>query len=500
MKLKELIGVLTIYQVNGDADIDITGISINSQNLQPGELFVCIPGVPGFQEDRHKFIDDAVKAGAAALIVERDVTVNIPAIKVPNARYALAALAAHFNGYPSQDIKLIGVTGTNGKTTTSHMIESILTHAGYSTGLMGNIGTKIGPSLLETDINTQDPNKLQANLKKMKEISTDFCVMEVTSQGLHLGRVLGCDFRTAVFTNLTQDHLDYHGTMENYLAAKGMLFSRLGNSFTPDPSNRKYAVLNADDEASNYLNGLTAAQVITYGIKNQADVMAEDIQLTSNGTKFKLHSFAGSAAMELKMVGTFNVYNALAAIATAIAEEIPLDNIRQGLANLTSVPGRMEVVDEQQDFLVLADYAHTPDGLEKALSTLREFAGAKIITVFGCGGDRDRTKRPVMGKLAAQYSDFIIVTSDNPRSEDPFRILKDIEQGLCEYGTSIDSYELIEDRRQAINRAIEMANSGDIVIIAGKGHETYQILKERTIHFDDREEAREAIRRRINSM
>ncbi|ANY71321.1 UDP-N-acetylmuramoyl-L-alanyl-D-glutamate--2,6-diaminopimelate ligase [Paenibacillus ihbetae] len=496
MKLTELIRPLTIAQIQGNADVEITGISMNSKFLQPGELFVCIPGIPGLQEDRHLYVEDAVKAGAAAIVVERDVVSSVPTIKVPNARFALALLSAHFYGYPSHSLKLIGVTGTKGKTTTSYMMESIFAHAGFRTGLMGNIGTKIGSTMHKTDINTQDPPHLQANLRKMKEESTDYCVMEVSSQGLHMGRVLGCDFRTAVFTNLTHDHLDYHKTKENYLAAKGMLFSGLGNSYAPDPAKRKFAILNADDEASRYLSEITAAQVITYGINTTANVIAKDIRLTPKGTTFTVESFAGDAEIELKQVGMFNVYNALAAMTAALAEQVPFHVIQQGLHGLSNVSGRMEVIDEQQDFLVLVDYAHTPDSLDNALSTLREFADQRIITVFGCGGDRDRTKRPVMGKLAAKHSDHVIITSDNPRTEDPLGILKDIEHGVLEYGMSSESYEMIADRRQAIIRAVDMARSGDIVIIAGKGHETYQILNDQTIHFDDREEAKAAIRNR----
>ncbi|CAH8711978.1 UDP-N-acetylmuramoyl-L-alanyl-D-glutamate--2,6-diaminopimelate ligase [Paenibacillus thiaminolyticus] len=280
-------------------------------------------------------------------------------------------------------------------------------------------------------------------------------------------------------------------------AAKGVLFSGLGNSFSLDRTRRKFAILNADDEASAYFRDLTSAQVITYGIHKDADVRAAEIQLTSRGTTFMLHSFAGTMAMELKLVGMFNVYNALAANGTALAERITLEMIRQGLADLTSVPGRMEVIDEGQDFLVLADYAHTPDGLDKALSAVREFAEGKIITVFGCGGDRDRSKRPLMGQLAAKYNDVVIVTSDNPRSEDPVSILKDIEKGMHENGAREASYVLIEDRRQAIVREIGIAGPGDIVFIAGKGHETYQLINEQTLHFDDRDEAREAIRQKM---
>ena len=481
--------------IYGDTDVEITGISIHSQTLKPGDLFVCIPGVDGFQEDRHLYIDRAVEAGAAAVVVERDVRSSVPTVKVSDARYALAALSNHFYAYPSSELKLIGITGTNGKTTTSYILESILTHAGYRTGLMGNIGTKIGSEWFETDINTQDPNRLQYNLRKMRDQSVDFCVMEVSSQGLHLGRVLGCDYRTAVVTNVSQDHLDYHGKMEEYIAAKGLLFSRMGNSFSADPSKKKFAILNADDGSSNYFKGITPAQVVTYGIDSVADVKAEDIRLTSKGTKFTVETSIGTEIMELNLVGKFNVYNALAAICSAMVEGISLGDIKNGLLSLQSVSGRMEVVNEGQDYLVLIDYAHTPDGLDNALTTLREFADQNIITVFGCGGDRDKKKRPIMGKLAAKYSDFVIVTSDNPRSEDPDLILLDIEQGVLDCEEFAGQYELITDRKQAIHRAIDLAKPGDIILIAGKGHETYQILKDHTIHFDDREEAREAIHR-----
>ncbi|WP_454191291.1 UDP-N-acetylmuramoyl-L-alanyl-D-glutamate--2,6-diaminopimelate ligase [Paenibacillus sp. Marseille-Q7038] len=495
MRLQELIDQLHVKHANGDTNVDITGISIHSQTLKPGDIFVCIPGVNGLQADRHLFIDKAVEAGAAAVVVERDVKVNIPTIKVSDARYALAVLSNHFYGYPSTELKLIGITGTNGKTTTSYMLESILTEAGYRTGLMGNIGTKIGSEWFETDINTQDPNRLQYNLRKMRDQSVDFCVMEVSSQGLHMERVLGCDFRTAVLTNVSQDHLDYHGTMEEYIAAKGLLFSRMGNSFSADPLGKKYAILNADDESSHFFKEVTPAQVVTYGIESKADVMAEDIQLTSKGTKFTIKTSIGTEIMELNLVGKFNVYNALAAISSAMVEGISLEDIKRGLLSLKSVAGRMEIIHAGQDFLVLVDYAHTPDGLENALTTLREFADQHIITVFGCGGDRDKTKRPIMGKLAAEYSDIIIVTSDNPRSEDPDLILLDIEQGVLGSDVFTGQYELITDRKQAINRAISLAKPGDIILIAGKGHETYQILKDHTIHFDDHEEAKEAILR-----
>lgn len=494
MKLRELAELLAICRTSGNMDVEITGFCMNSRHVQPGDLFICVPGIPGLQEDRHPYAEEAVRAGAAAIVVERDVGIDVPTVAVANARYALAVMACHYYGYPSADMKLIGVTGTNGKTTTSHMIEALFACAGCNTGLMGNIGTKIGSVIEETDINTQEAHKLQASLSKMRERQTDYAVMEVTSQGIDMGRVLGCRFRTAVFTNLTQDHLDYHGTMEKYKEAKGLFFARLDNGFSADETKRQFAVLNADDPASAYFRKQTAAQVITYGINCDADVMAKQIRLTAQGTEFELHSFAGTAPIKLRMVGKFNVYNALAAIACALTERLPLETIREGLERFGGVPGRMETVDEGQSFLVLVDYAHTPDGLDNALVAIKEFAVGNMITVFGCGGDRDRTKRPKMGKIAAQYSDYIVLTSDNPRSENPNTIIEEIERGLEEERLEQSRYEKVPDRKEAIAKAVQRACPGDIVLIAGKGHETYQICHDGVVHFDDREEARQAIR------
>lgn len=499
MKLRELAALIPNALIQGDTEIEITGISNHSQRVKQGELFVCISGIPGYQEDRHPFASDAVRAGAVAVVAERPVEVDVPMILVKDSRHALAVLSSHYHRYPSNELKLIGVTGTNGKTTTAHMIEAILQHAGNITGLMGNIGTKIGDTTFKTDINTQEPPVLQANLRRMVDASCTYAVMEVTSQGLDAGRVLGCDFRTAVFTNVTQDHLDYHGTMDNYIAAKGLFFSRLGNQFSADPNACKFAVLNADDQASVVFKKLTAAHILTYGIQADADVRAEDIRLTAQGTAFRAVTYKGTIEMQMAMVGTFNIYNALAAITAALAEGLTLETIRDGLASLPGVPGRLEIVDEGQPFLVLVDYAHTPDGLDNVLRAVKAFAANKVITVFGCGGDRDRTKRPIMGGISAEYSDYVIVTSDNPRTEDPTRILSDIEEGLREKSYATDRYELLENRSAAILRSVTMAKPGDVVVIAGKGHETYQITKDGTIHFDDREVAREAIREMSDS-
>ena len=482
LKLKELVEQLRIVSVQGELDVDITGITMNSREVKQGDLFVCIAGIPGLQEDRHQYIDHALEAGAVALIVERDIVAQVPTIKVPNARFALAMLSTHFFGYPSHDLKLIGVTGTNGKTTTSHMIEAILAHANYRTGLMGNIGTKIGNTIVKSNINTQEPHKLQANLAKMKNCSTDYCVMEVTSQGLDMGRVVGCDFRTAVFTNLTNDHLDYHGTMDKYLMAKGSLFSRMGNSFSYEHSKHKFAILNADDPASEVFHGLTTAQVITYGINKQADVMAEDIQLTIKGTAFRLVSFAGTVTIECSMVGAFNVYNALAAIATALAEQIPLHLIQQALSEFRNTSGRMEIMEASQDFIVIVDYAHTPDAFNKALSMLRELNQQRVITVYSCEDDHDEgTTFSRIRDIAAKHSDVVILSAEHLSKEATNSMTQAIANGQGIYATSNNTtFELMPDGLLAITRAIELARAGDIVFIAGHDHkiEVEHILKE----------------------
>ncbi|UJF35134.1 UDP-N-acetylmuramoyl-L-alanyl-D-glutamate--2,6-diaminopimelate ligase [Paenibacillus hexagrammi] len=494
MNLKELASALLIAHIHGDAEREITGMEADSRKVNPGDVFFCIPGLIA---DGHDFAPKAVELGAAALVTERVLDLSVPQIVVKDARYAMAALSAHFYRYASKSMKVIGITGTNGKTTSTYLIEKILSDQGFTTGLMGNIHIKVGDEYVENkSTNTQEAVELQRILRKMADCKTDYCVMEVTSNGLDMGRVKGVHFRTGIFTNLTQDHLDYHKTMDNYRAAKGLLFSRLGNSFSANPDERQFAVLNGDDPASDYFKSITAAQVITYGIDTPCDVRAEQIRVTSQGTEFKLVSFVGEAWFRMKLVGKFNVYNALGAIASTLAEGVALEQIRNSLEGVAVVEGRMEPVSEGQDYLVLVDYAHTPDGLENALSTIKEFAEGRIITVFGCGGDRDRTKRPLMGKVTAAYSDYLFVTSDNPRTEDPDAILQDIVPGLEEAGVPQNKYELIVDRKAAIQKAIELAGPGDVVLIAGKGHETYQDIMGVKHDFDDRLVAKAAIRGR----
>ncbi|MDB5053612.1 MAG: murE2 [Bacilli bacterium] len=491
MKLSELASLFAISTNPSNSDVEFSGIQTDSRKVKQGDLFICIIGLT---TDGHRYVDKAIELGAVAIAAESRVEATVPVLYVKDSRFAMAVIANHFYRYPSQEMKLIGVTGTNGKTTTTFIIEQILREQGFQTGLMGTIQMKMGTETLETENTTQESLDLQHNLRKMRDLNTDYCVMEVSSHAIAMGRVKGCDFRTAIFTNLTQDHLDYHRTMENYKEVKGLFFARLGNKYSADVSKRKYAVLNADDPASAHYAEMTSAEVVTYGIENNADVKASDIQITALGTKFFLTSFCGNTEISLQLIGKFNVYNALGAIAATLLEGVPLEQIKNSLEGMAIVPGRMEPVVEGQSFLVAVDYSHTPDGLENALTTIREFAQGRVITVFGCGGDRDKGKRPKMGKIAAEYSDYVYVTSDNPRTENPEHILLDIEPGVLEAGFSDHRYEMIVDRKAAIKKAIEMASSNDVVLIAGKGHETYQIINGNKMHFDDREEAREAIR------
>lgn len=487
MRLKEIADLLTVKKTVGNLNAEVTGLQMDSRKIEAGNLFICVPAIKGFLEDRHLFAEDAIKNGATALVVERDVNIDVPKIFVKDARRAMAVIASHFYNYPSDEMKLIGITGTNGKTTTAYILEKILADSGLKIGLMGNVGMKINGKMYPTDINTQEPPILQHNLRKMKEFDTEYCVMEVTSQGLDMKRVMGCNFSTAIFTNLTQDHLDYHGTYDEYRNTKSLLFSRLGNN----SKDKKFAIINVDSPHADYFQKVTSAEIITYGINNKADVIAKDICLNSKGVYFVLDTFKGEIEIDLPLVGRFNVYNALAAITAALIEKISLKSIKDSLSKLPSIRGRMEVIDKGQDYLALVDYAHTPDALESILTSVKEFSKGKIITVFGCGGDRDKEKRAIMGEIASDLSDMVFVTSDNPRSENPTNIMKDIEKGIKK--SDLLHYELIVDRKEAIHQAIKAATANDVVVIAGKGHETHQIFKDKTIHFDDVGIVREAI-------
>lgn len=491
MQLQQLASLISTGRLVGDGETQISGIQIDSRKAAQGDLFICLQG---HTVDGHTFAPRAVESGASALVVDHALELDVPQLIVKDTRLAMAILADYYFDHPSHKLKLIGITGTNGKTTTTYLIEQILSDAGFAPGVIGTVEMRYNGQSLPMSGTTPEALDLQRHLAAMAEGGTDYCTMEVSSHALEQGRVKGCRYRTAIFTNLTQDHLDYHGTMENYAAAKGLLFSRLGNEYAASQAERSYAVLNADDAASKEFARLTSAEVLTYGIDNEADVRASSIRITAHGTSFHLESFKGAVDITLQMAGKYNVYNALAAVCAALIEGIPLDRIKQSLESLAGVPGRVEAVKAGQQFAVIVDYAHTPDGLENVLKAVKEFAAGRIICVFGCGGDRDRTKRPIMGKIAARYADYAIVTSDNPRTEDPNLILLDIEAGLIEDGVDKARYELLSDRHAAIQKAVEMASPDDVVLIAGKGHETYQIIGGHTFDFDDREVAKEAIR------
>lgn len=490
MLLSEAAKLLITSRIHGDPAAEFSGMEVDSRKVQQGDLFICLPG---FTVDGHDFADKAVNQGAVALVVERVLELDVPQLVVSSCRQAMAVLSDTFFNHPSRRLNMIGVTGTNGKTTTSYLIERIMNDHHINTGLIGTIEMRYNGQSIPMPRTTPEALELQRLLGKMADDGVQCCVMEVSSHALEQGRVKGTDYRTAVFTNISQDHLDYHHTMDEYIAAKGLFFARLGNSYG-QPRERKYAVLNIDDPAADYFRRITAADVITYGVEQEADVRASQIAITSAGTTFHVDTFRGSADITLKMVGTFNVYNALAALTAALIEDVTLEQIAASLERIPGVDGRVELVDAGQPFAVIVDYAHTPDGLDNVLSTIKEFAEQRVITVFGCGGDRDRTKRPLMGKVAATYSDYTFITSDNPRTEEPLSILNEIQTGLQEDRIPTERYELIVDRRTAIQKAVEMAQPGDVLLIAGKGHETYQIIGTEVIDFDDRLVAKEAIR------
>lgn len=493
--LQELVALLPNAQVQGKTNISIESLTHDSRQVIPGSLFVCLSG---FQNDGHKHIMQAYTRGAVAIIVEKDVE-NIPqdltVITVSATRDAIKVITPYFFDYPSRKLRMIGVTGTNGKTTTTYLVRSILQEAGFKVGVIGTIQNSIGERVVPTKNTTPDVIDLQSLLAEMATSNMDYVVMEVSSHALALERVAGCEFDIGIFTNMTRDHLDFHVTFENYLAAKAKLFQLLGEA--GNYKNGKAAIINTDDRASDLILSSTACRKITYGINTDADLKAEHADIQATGTQFDIVGSFGQITLQLKITGLFNVYNVLSAVGAALAEGIDSQIIKTALEKFQSVPGRFELVNIGQSFSVIVDYAHTPDGLENILKTAQQIAKRRIIVVFGCGGDRDRTKRPIMGKLAAEYSNIVIATSDNPRSEDPEVILNEIETGIKDGLSEGKIYEKITDRRQAIARALQMAESDDIVIIAGKGHENYQILHDRTISFDDKEVVREIIREMI---
>ncbi len=487
MNLQTLVSLIPYYRtipsVQEEA-VDIQSIEVDSRLVTPGDAFVCIPG---YTVDGHDFAASAVENGAVVIIAEKELDVSVPVIIVPDTTRALALMANVFYDNPTKKLELIGITGTNGKTTITYILEALFQANDKKTGVIGTIQMKIGDQAYKVANTTPHALDLQQSFARMNEEQVDVCMMEVSSHALDLGRVLGSDFSVAIYTNLSQDHLDYHRTMDAYFHAKSLLFSQLGNSY--HPSKTKYAIINADDAYCTRLQKATAQPIVTYGLHNKADVYATEVKYAHAETTFVLHTPIGDVPIQTPLIGSFNVYNMLAAASAALVRGVPLETIATTFKHIQGVDGRFEQVHEGQDFTVIVDYAHTPDSLQNVLETANEFAKNDVYVIVGCGGDRDKTKRPLMANIAVNYADHAIFTSDNPRTEDPVAILQDMTDGI-----ERTNYKTIVDRKKAIYDAVEKAKQDDIIIIAGKGHETEQIIGTKKYVFDDRQVAQEAIR------
>lgn len=479
MKLSELITAVQVIE-SAHGDPDVLALAYDSRDVRPGSLFVAVSGE---RADGHDFVDQALALGAAAVVLERARPgLGVPQVIVKDSRAALASLANKFYDYPSGKLRLIGITGTNGKTTTAYIVESILRGAGYRTGLIGTIEYRINGEILKAERTTPEAPDLQQMLASMVNEGVDAVVMEVSSHALALGRVAGCEFAARVFTNLSQDHLDYHQDIEAYFNVKSRLF--MEPEFGDGVS-----VVNSDDEFGRRLSAMSPSRDFGTGAK---DYRVHTVEQDISGTSFSLDSQFGSMRIKSTLLGDFNVSNCAAAVATCLELGVDPQTVIKALAVVPVVPGRFESVDCMLEFRVIVDYAHTPDGLEKVLTSALELIdGGRLITVFGCGGDRDKGKRPKMGNIAATLSDLAIVTSDNPRGEEPGDIIEDILAGLG--ARELNNTQVIVDREEAIRTAISEARAGDIVMIAGKGHENYQIVNEKVVPFDDRLVAKKAL-------
>jgi UDP-N-acetylmuramoyl-L-alanyl-D-glutamate--2,6-diaminopimelate ligase len=491
MDVRALLTELDAPSVVGDAGREIRGIAYDSREVQPGFLFAALRGLA---HDGLDFIPEAIARGAAAILIDRDAPVareasagGVTLIRTGDARRGLAQVSAAFYGHPSRRLRMIGVTGTNGKGATTYLIEAILRRAGRPCGIIGTMGVVMDGEVLGTARTTPEAPDLQRALRAMVDRGRQYAAVEVASHALAMERVTGCRVEVGVFTNLTRDHLDFHKSMEAYRAAKARLFAMV------EPSG--WAVLNADDESTSVMRAVTRARVMTYGLRGPADVRGRDVVLRLRGSEFVADTPAGTVRVTLQLAGGFNVANALAALAVGLTQEVPLATIAEALAAMPGIPGRFEAVDEGQPFAVIVDYAHTPDGLENVLRSAREITPGRLIAVFGCGGDRDRTKRPIMGRIAAEMADHVIVTSDNPRTEDPMAIIKEILPGVEPAARPRRVTVAVEpDRRRAIAAAVAAAQAGDLVLIAGKGHEDYQVIMNVNHPFDDGQVVRQILR------
>lgn len=466
MKLSALLQDVTTKDVY-PYDPDITNVTSDSSKIRRSGLFVCIKGT---KYDGHNFARKAVDRGAVAVICERDIGIKNSVI-VPDSRKAYAEICSRFYGCAQKKLKMIGVTGTNGKTTTSYLIKKMLEASGYKTGLIGTVNVIIGKEKYPADLTTPDPADLHRYLMLMNIAGCDACVMEVSSQALAQQRVHGIKFDCSVFTNLSAEHLDYHKTMQDYAEAKSVLFEM-----------SKISVINNDDDYASFMKKAAAGRVLTYGINSDADFRADKVRLSSDGVSYRFRHSDEESYISFDSLGLFSVYNSLAAMAVSEAVELNRERSVRALARFDGISGRMEKVVNSFGINIIIDYAHTPDSLENAAKTLKTVYGGKLLTVFGCGGDRDKDKRPLMGKVACENSDFVFITSDNPRTENPDEIINDIVQGI-----ETKNYYKITDRKLAIKSALYSAKCGDTVLIAGKGHEKYQISGTQKIYFNERE-------------
>jgi UDP-N-acetylmuramoyl-L-alanyl-D-glutamate--2,6-diaminopimelate ligase len=506
MELMRLLEGVEIRRIAGESRREIEGIAYHSRQVKKGYLFAAIRGM---EVDGHQFIGEAIERGAEAVLLDQEREIgNRTMILVPNSRQALASISSNFYGHPSSQIKLIGITGTNGKTTTAYLMESILKKAGFTVGVLGTVDYRYGQRRIPASNTTPESLDLQRILSEMVKEGTTHTIIEVSSHGLDLDRVFGCEFDGVIFTNFTSDHLDYHKTVSRYFESKKKLFSDL---LLKSPKKRRFAVTNHDDPRGEEIVKGISLPILRYGLSSSSDINADQVISTFDGLACIIRTPKGDFSIHSKLIGSFNLYNILAATAVGMAMDLSLETIQEGIEGLDGVPGRFEKVENRGGIRVIVDYAHTHDALERVLSGLKSileslpYEDGKVITVFGCGGDRDRTKRPLMGEVAGRYSDLSILTSDNPRTEDPFAIIEEVEKGLKslpleewhrgEIGSwrSRKGYLKIPDRREAIQMAIRLAQPLDTVLIAGKGHEDYQIIGRERVPFDDRVEARRAL-------
>ncbi len=473
MLLQYLIENLTDKVITGDTNIDINKIEYNSQKIEKNDVFVAIKG---YKEDGNDYIKEAVEKGAVCIVTEDNLNANelpnITIVRVQNSRIALSLIASKYYDFPARKLKLIGITGTKGKTTTAYMIRDILNASGKKTGMIGTIYNTYGNVCIEASRTSPESLDLQKLLKDMVDAQMEYVVMEVSSHSLVLDRVYGLHFAIGIFTNLSQEHLDFHGTMDNYLLAKSKLFEMCD-----------FALVNGDDIHTPRLKKMIKCKTATFGLDNAVNITASDVRINNNNVEFKMYVNKMLETIVINIPGRFTVYNALAAIGTCSLLGAQMDAILLALSNI-KVPGRSEIIDVQKTFTVMVDYAHNPSSLEAILSSIKKYVKGRIICVFGCGGNRDKEKRPMMGEISGRLADFTVITTDNPRNEDPSIIMKEIEDGVKK---TKGLYKIIENRKDAIAFAMRIAWKNDLVLIAGKGHETYQELKNgKRIDFDER--------------